>query len=235
MTEVLLRTSEMRACCRGEVQARHVPMLTPGVQCRHCGTHWAPAAPGLFAALPRRLEPEVGAFAGLMLDVLGGERNADKGDPRTGGTHAMVYLSRLRTEVHELDQEVMDLVVAERYGTEDEEWMGRCRERIGREAADVGAYAMFLALLAGALPEGASPGIGVSRSGRSHTGGRGRRGWSAHAIRCAPRGMPLGPRSRGRGGWRRACGRAWNRLSTSSGRCCPKERSLPSGRILPSA
>ena len=99
---------------------------------------------------PQRGEQEVSAFGKLQLQKLA--ENAFKGSWK--GQPLLVSLERLRGELRELEIEVRDRATALRYGTESEEWLRANAERIGREAADVGNYAMVLADTAGALEEG---------------------------------------------------------------------------------
>lgn len=101
------------------------------------------------ATMPRGTG-EVSAFALLMHDKL--RENAHKGG--WGDVSVSEVLERLREEMEELELEAGDLIVAERYGTDDAEWLANKRRMLAREAADVGNYLMILCDVAGALEEG---------------------------------------------------------------------------------
>ncbi|MDP9437399.1 MAG: hypothetical protein M3P49_01405 [Actinomycetota bacterium] len=96
---------------------------------------------------PRRGEREVMALAEIQLQKLA--ENAHK--PGWKDESLGDLLEGLFEEVRELEQDVLDLIVALKYGTDDEEWMEKKIHDIGRECADVNNRSTFIADVAGAL------------------------------------------------------------------------------------
>lgn len=63
-------------------------------------------------------------------------------------------MGRIREEMEELELDAADLIVAEKYGTDDAQWLEKKRRDMAREAADVANYLMALCDVTGMLEEG---------------------------------------------------------------------------------
>ncbi len=98
---------------------------------------------------PRRGEREVMALAEIQLQKLA------ENDHKPGWKDESLgdLLELLFDEVRELEQDVLDLIVALKYGTDDEEWMEKKIRDVGRECADVNNSSTFIADVAGALED----------------------------------------------------------------------------------